>query len=117
MGTLSGEATLLVSLLPHINWGHLVMERICSHWSKFFPLREDPILGRLCPLDKQTESHDNCLPLKTWLEKDRGVPIYSCTLNLLHFQDNYSIGIGQQSITDKYLKLVLGQFPYFSIKI
>ena len=49
----------------HINGGHLIKERICSCWSKFFSLREDPILGRLCPPDKQTESQESGLPLKT----------------------------------------------------
>ena len=34
--------------LPH-NWGHLIKERICSLWSKFFPLRVYPMLGRLRP--------------------------------------------------------------------
>ena len=28
------------------NWGHLIEKRICSHWSKFFPLRVDPFFGK-----------------------------------------------------------------------
>ena len=95
MGTFSGEATLSFSLLPPINWGHLIKERICSHWSKFIPLREDPILGRLhTPGEqtgslrtpgKQTGSQENCLPLKTWWKKDGGVPIY------LEYLDSFTV--------------------------
>ena len=39
-------------------------------------LRVDPILGRLCPPGKHTGSHENCLPLKTWLKKDGDVSIH-----------------------------------------
>ena len=54
-------------------------KRICSHQSKFFPLRVDPILGRLCPPVKQRGSHKNCLPLKTWREK---MEVHPYTLNI-----------------------------------
>ena len=50
---------------PHINWGHLIKKRICSHRSKFFPLRVDPISEHRPP-GMQTGSHENCLILKTW---------------------------------------------------
>ena len=66
MGTLSGEATLIFIVASRINWGHLIKERICSDQNKFFPLRVDPILGRLCPPGKQTGSHENCLPLRIY---------------------------------------------------
>ena len=41
-------------------------ERILSHRSKFFPLRVDLFFGKLRRPSKQTRSHENCLPLKTW---------------------------------------------------
>ena len=56
-------------LPPTTSRGQLLKKRICSSRSKFFPLREDPILRRLRPPGKQTGSHDNCLPLKTLLYK------------------------------------------------
>ena len=34
-------------------------------------------MGRLRPPDKQTESHENCPPLKTWREK---MAVYPYTL-------------------------------------
>ena len=73
--TFRGSNSVIFIVASHINWGHIIKERLCSHWSKFIPLRVDPILGRLCPSGKQTGSHENCLPLKT-VEKDRGIPIH-----------------------------------------
>ena len=61
--------SVIFIVASHINFGRLRKERICSHWSKFFPLREDPILGRLSP-GKQTGSLKNCLPLKTWRKRE-----------------------------------------------
>ena len=72
MGPFRGSNSVFLILASHINWGHLIKERICSHGSKFFPLRVDPFLGRLCPPGKQTGSHKNCLPLKTWPKKKDG---------------------------------------------
>ena len=46
--TLSGEATVIFIVASNINGGHLIKKRICSNRSKFFPLREDPFLRRLC---------------------------------------------------------------------
>ena len=63
--TFRGSNSVSLVVASHTNWGHLIKERICSHWSKFFPLRVDPILGRLYPPGKQTGSQENCLPLKT----------------------------------------------------
>ena len=37
--------------------GLLLKERICSSWSKFFPLIVNPSLEGLCQLGKQTGSH------------------------------------------------------------
>ena len=83
MGTLSGEATLsFFSVAFPANCGQLLKERICSHWSKFFPLRVDSILGRLHLPGKQTGSLANCLPLKNMAEKDGDAPIH---LNLLQY--------------------------------
>ena len=47
IGTLQGKQLCHFHCGPHINWYHLMKERICSHHSKFFSLRVDPILGRL----------------------------------------------------------------------
>ena len=52
--TFRGSNSVIFIFASHMNWGHLIKERICSRWSKFFPLRVDPILERLCPLGKQT---------------------------------------------------------------
>ena len=62
--TFKGSNSVIFIVASHINGGHLIKVKICSHRSKFFPLRVDPILGRLCPPGKQTGSHENCLPLK-----------------------------------------------------
>ena len=40
----------------------LLMERICSSWSKFFPLGVNPILEGQFQLRKQTGSHESCFP-------------------------------------------------------
>ena len=68
--------SVIFIVASNVNWGHLIKERICSHWSKFFALRVDPILGRLS--GKQTGSHENCLPLKTWRKK---MAVYPFTLS------------------------------------
>ena len=44
---------------------------MCSTSSKSCPIRVDPILERLRPQFKQTESLENCLPLKTWQKKKK----------------------------------------------
>ena len=67
--TFRGSNSFIFICAPHINWGHFIKERICSLWSKFFPLRVDLFLGRLCPLGRHTGSHENCLPLKPWRKK------------------------------------------------
>ena len=67
--TFRGNNSIIFIAASHINWGHLIKERICSHWSKFILLRENPILERRHPPDKQIGSHKNCLPLKTWGKK------------------------------------------------
>ena len=50
-----------------------IKERIFSHRSKLV----EPILGRLPLAGKQTESHQNCLPLKTCQKK---LEVYPYTL-------------------------------------
>ena len=63
-----------------LNSGHFLKKRICSHRSKFFHLRVDPILGRFPSLEKQIGSHYNCLYLKTWRRK---IEVYQYILNVL----------------------------------
>ena len=36
--TFRGSNSVIFIIASHNNWGHLIKERICSHWSKFFPL-------------------------------------------------------------------------------
>ena len=60
-----GSNSVIFIVASRIKRGHLIKERICSRRSKFFPLRVDPIFGRLRPPGKHTGSHENCLPLKT----------------------------------------------------
>ena len=48
--TLKGNNSVIFIVACHIPLGHLIKERICSSRSKFFPLRVDPILGRLRPI-------------------------------------------------------------------
>ena len=52
---------------------------------KFFPLRVDPALGRLCPPGKQTGSHKYCLPLETWRKK---MEVYPYTFKILKVNAN-----------------------------
>ena len=74
---LSGEVTLpLFFVASHINWGHLIKERICFYQRKVFPLIEDLIFRGLHPPGKETGSHENGLSFEGMVEKDRGVPIY-----------------------------------------
>ena len=72
-----GSNSVIYNFPSLLKRGLLSKERICSHRSKFFPLRVDPFLGRLRPAGKQTGSHENCLPLKTWRKK---MEVYSYTL-------------------------------------
>ena len=62
IGTFLGEVTLSV-YASLFKMGLLLKERICSLWSKFFPLRVKPILRGLSQLRKQTGSHESCFPL------------------------------------------------------
>ena len=45
--TFKERNSVIFIVASKINWGHLINKRICSHWSKFFSLTEDPILRRL----------------------------------------------------------------------
>ena len=77
MGPLSGETTLS----SHINLDHLLKERICSTGANSFllekiPFWEDEVFPGVLP-GKQTGSHKNCLPLKTWWKE---MEVYPYTL-------------------------------------
>ena len=61
LGTLSGEATLFI-FASHLIRDRLLMKRICSHRSKFFPVRVDPVLKGLHYPGKKTGSHKSCFP-------------------------------------------------------
>ena len=57
------EAVLCLNyILAFLNWGEF-LKRICSIWSKFFPLRDDTSLEELYGPDKQIGSHTSCFPL------------------------------------------------------
>ena len=75
MGKLSGEATLF-SLSPSLSLGgQLLKKRICSFWSKFFPLRVDPTFkGLHWPESKQEITR--VVPLGKMIENLVGVLIY-----------------------------------------
>ena len=65
IGTHSGEVTLVIYIFASLlKRGLLSKERICSSWTKFFPLRVNSSLEGLRQLGKQTGSHENCSPLK-----------------------------------------------------
>ena len=75
--TFRGGNSVICTVASQMNWVHLIKKRICSRRSKFFSLRVDPFLGRLRPPGKQTGSHENCLPLKTWRKKIEVYPYTS----------------------------------------
>ena len=79
--TFRGINSVIFIVVSHIHWGHLIKERICSHPSKFFPLRVDPIL-KDCPPGKQT-GHAICLPLKTWRKNKSAAGIAWCPATAL----------------------------------
>ena len=68
--------TGLFIVAPHINLGNFIKERICSHWSKFFPLRVDPFWEDfIFQVNKQ-----EVIKIASLLKqggKDGGVPIHS----------------------------------------
>ena len=55
------------AIFPLLNGDQLLKERICSLWSKFFPLRVDPILKRTSFASKQTGCHRSFSPSRKWL--------------------------------------------------
>ena len=63
-GWFQGSNFVMFIVASHIKCYHLIKERSCSHCRKFFPLRVNPILGRIHPQSKQRGSHENCLPSK-----------------------------------------------------
>ena len=76
MGILSGEATLLFLILPPISLGVNFKKKNLLPMGKFFSLKFTPVWED-CPPGKQTGSHQNCLPLKTWQKK---MEVYQYTL-------------------------------------
>lgn len=69
MGTFSGDNSVIFSVSIHINWGHHIRQRIGFHRRNCIHLRVEPILERLLPRDKQTESYENYVHLTTWWKK------------------------------------------------
>ena len=67
--TFRGSNSVIFIFVYHFSRSQLLKKWICSHWSKFFPLRVDPISGGLHPSGKQTGSDKNCLSLKKWQKK------------------------------------------------
>ena len=58
-----------------VSLDQLLKERICSFWSKFFLLRVDPTLERLCCQVKQTRKSQKLFPIVEMAEKYGGVHI------------------------------------------
>ena len=72
-----GRNSVIFIFASHINFGHLIKERIYSYRSKFILSGEYPILGRLRVPGKQTRSDENYLPLKRLRKK---MEVYPYTL-------------------------------------
>ena len=66
---------LVFIFASHLIRGQLLKKRICSPWSKLFPLRVDPILKGLHFPGKQTELK-KLSPFLNMAEKDGGITIY-----------------------------------------
>ena len=56
--TFRGSNYVIFIFASHLIRDQLLKKRICSHGSKFFPLRVDSILGKLRPPDEQTGSQE-----------------------------------------------------------
>ena len=113
--TLRGSNSVFFIIASHINWGHLIKERICSHRSKFFHLRVDHFRTS----GKQTGSQkENCLPLKTWRKK---IKVYPYTLIMLMYLFSYKTEkIPSKTAQNKQISLLsyLSLFLlYINIKI
>ena len=73
-----GSNSAIIIFASLLNRDQLLRERICSWWSKFFPLRVDPIFkGLHCP-EKQKGNFKSNSPLYKW---QKNTEIYPCTLN------------------------------------
>ena len=55
--TFRGSNSTFIIFASLLTGDQFLKERICSSRNKFFPVRIDPLLGRLSPLAKQTGSH------------------------------------------------------------
>ena len=58
-----GSNSVILIFASPFNVVKLLMKRICSSWSKFFPIRVDPISEGLFHSGKQTGSPKCCFPL------------------------------------------------------
>ena len=72
--TFRGSNSVIFIIASHINWGHLIKERIRFHQSKFFPLRVDPILGRLS--SRQANKVTKLSPFKNMARKEKCTHIF-----------------------------------------
>ena len=75
--TFKGSKSSIFSLASLLSRGSTFKDKNLLLRSKFFPLKVDPILEELCSSHKQTGSRKSYFPLKTTVEKYRGVPIHS----------------------------------------
>ena len=56
------------------DFAHFEANWLCSLWSKFFPLKEDPLLGSICPTGKKTGKQES------WY-----IDIYQLSNNMMSF--------------------------------
>ena len=68
-GTLSGAATLSSSSCFQYKFGSSLIGKTLLPSEQILSLRVDPISARVRPPGKQTGSHENYFPLKTWRKK------------------------------------------------
>ena len=77
MGTLFGEATPSALFFASlVGRGQLLQERICSHRSKFFPLRDDPSLEVLRHIRKANRKSLKLFAFVKVAEQHGGVPVH-----------------------------------------
>ena len=74
--TYRGSNSFIFIFVSHLTWGQFLKKGICSHRSKFFPLRVDPTLkGLHCP-EKRAGSHKKLSPFVKMIENYGGVHIH-----------------------------------------
>ena len=89
--TFRGSHSFIYIFASHFIRDQFLKKTICSYGSKLFSLRLDPILKVLHRLEKQTGSHKNCLPLKTWRKKMH-VYLYSSNCISMYMYQLHSVG-------------------------